>query len=290
MFKLGVITDEVTQDFKIAVEFTKRHELDGVEIRSVWGKDPFEFDKNDILKMKELLKGQDIAVCAISAPFYKCDFYNKIEVANHLEGLKRCIEWANILGANIIRGFDFWACHDRPISLENRVDRYILPSELAQKSGITLALEYDPSVNSTNCEKVAQLVKLINKDNVKTLYDPGNDIYSPDEEVPYPDGYSFIKDLFCHVHIKDAIRQNGKTTATPVGSGEVDYKGIFSELISSKYDGYVMLETHYKPKTDIDENLLKSPKGEAFSHLGEIASEESIINMKNIIKDCEVRL
>lgn len=287
MFKLGVITDEVTQDFRKAIGFANTHNLDAVEIRSVWGKDPFEFDINDIKRIKQELQGHELAVCAISAPFYKCDFYNKKEVAKHIEGLKRCIEWSNILGSKMIRGFDFWNNKKNSTTLEQRAERYVIPSELAKESGITLALEYDPSVHSTNCEKVSELVKCINKDNVKALYDPGNGIYSPDIEIPYPYGYRFIKELFCHVHIKDAVRKNGKTIATAVGCGEVDYYGLFSELIRSNYNGYIILETHYKPDMQIDDELLKLPKGEAFSYLGDIASEECIINLKNIIKCCE---
>ena len=55
MFKLGVITDEVSQDFEKGVMFAKRHGLDAVELRSAWGRDPFALEKGDITKIKEIL-------------------------------------------------------------------------------------------------------------------------------------------------------------------------------------------------------------------------------------------
>ena len=54
MFQLGVITDEVSQDFEIALQFAERHGLDCVELRSAWEKGPFEFTEDDILKIKAL--------------------------------------------------------------------------------------------------------------------------------------------------------------------------------------------------------------------------------------------
>lgn len=281
MFKLGVINDEVSQNLDAALRFAQKHSLDALEIRSVEGKNPFQFEKSDILKIKDAARESDIKICGISSPFYKCNFGDKKAMQEHLEGLKRCIEWASILGANIIRGFDFW--HDPSATLDRRVEMFALPAELIKDAGMVLALESDPAVNSSCCAKIASLVRAIDSPNVRALYDPGNDIYSDDLETPYPNGYKEIKDIFCHVHIKDAVRENGKTVATPVGKGEVDYSGLFRELAAS-YDGYVMLETHYKPNLTMDEELLKRPQGDAISYMGEIASEESIINLKKIIE------
>ena len=52
MFKRGVITDEISQQFEEAVELAVRYKLDSVEIRSVWEKVPHELDKEDIKKLK----------------------------------------------------------------------------------------------------------------------------------------------------------------------------------------------------------------------------------------------
>ena len=40
MFKLAVISDEVSQDFQTVVNVSAEYKLNGVEIRSVWDKPP----------------------------------------------------------------------------------------------------------------------------------------------------------------------------------------------------------------------------------------------------------
>ncbi len=283
-FRLGVITDEVSQDLETALQFAKKYGLAAVELRSVWGKDPFEYEKEDVLGMKTLLDAYDMPVCSISAPFFKCSYDDKEQVKAHLAGFARCIEWAKLLGAKIIRGFDFWARPDAPVSLAERARMYERPAVLAQKAGITIALEYDPSVHSVNCKTLAELVNAIDHPNVGALYDPGNDLYSPKFEVPYPDGFSYLKDCFVHLHIKDAIYNGGDTIPTPVGKGEVDYAGLFTELKARGYDGYVVLETHYKPVGRIAKDVLRQPKGDAISFMGVEASSESMENLISILK------
>ncbi len=89
-----------------------------------------------------------------------------------------------------------------------------------------------------------------------------------------------------HMHLKDAKRiSKDKIDAAPIGEGQVDYKGHFKALEKDGYNGYVVLETHYRPKHEIDEKLMALPKGSAFSHMGYEATEESLINWDKILKE-----
>ncbi len=284
MFKLSVITDEVSQSLQTALKFAKKYKLHGVELRSVEGKDPFEYTKADVLKIKSEADAFGIGICSLAAPLFKCDYYNEKEVAAHLDGLKRCLEWANMLGAKIIRGFDFWYDGKQRLSLEERAEKYYTASDIIKSSDVKIAVEYDPSVNSVNCREASELVDFIGRDNVGVLYDPGNDVYAPRHEIPYPDGYEYAKNSLFHIHIKDAICKDGKVIAAPVGEGSVDYKGLFSKLKEIKYNGFISLETHYKPNAAIDDKVLRQPKGDAISYMGE---EASSICMENLIKIIE---
>ncbi len=284
-WKLGVITDEVSQDLETALQFSQKYGLAAVELRSVWGKDPFEYEEEDVLRMKALLDSYQMPVCGISAPFFKCDYADPKQIDAHLAGFTRCIKWAKLLGAKIIRGFDFWYRPNAPVSLEERARMYREPAALAQEAGITIALEYDPSVHSVNCQTLSALVSAIHHPNVKALYDPGNDLYSPQFEIPYPDGFAYIKDSLVHLHIKDAIYNGGDTIPMPVGKGEVDYTGLFSALKARGYNGYVVLETHYKPTGRIAEAVLRQPKGDAISFMGEQVSGESMENLIAILEN-----
>ena len=91
--RLGVITDEVTQDFKTALEFAREHGLSCVELRSVWEKGPFDYEMDDIIKIKALSDEYNIPVVAISSPFFKCE-YTEDNIKLHNEKFARLVEYA----------------------------------------------------------------------------------------------------------------------------------------------------------------------------------------------------
>lgn len=284
MFQRAVITDEVSQDFQVAVDFALRHKLDAVEIRSVDEKNPFEMDQTDIEKMKSILAGTELKVCCIGAPFYKCDIDSQEEIQSHIEGLKRCIHMAKEFDCKLIRGFTFWNKGDFEQRIPQIVEKFQEPIRLLQQADMRLVLEFDPSVYATNAQKALKILQALNSPYVKALWDPGNDIYDEDNECPYPYGYELIKPYIAHIHLKDAKRVNGKPEAMPIGCGDVDFIGQFKALLADEYDGYVSLETHYRPKYELSEEILKQPKGSAFSYLGLEASEECMANWDKLMQ------
>lgn len=64
---------------------------------------------------------------------------------------------------------------------------------------------------------------------------PGNCLYDPLGETPYPDGYEAIRPFFAHVHIKDAVRAVPESYCVKVGTGQVGYPALLRRLAA---DGY----------------------------------------------------
>lgn len=285
MFKKGVITDEISQDFQEAIELAMKYDLDGVEIRSIWEKSPHELEPLEIRKIKEILGDTNLEVCGISTPFFKCDIDDENEIKSHIEILKRSIELGQNLGTHLIRGFTFWSKGDLEENVDKIVSRFEEPLKIVEREKAILALEFDPSVFTTNAKKLVRVIEEIDSPYVKALWDPGNDIYDPDGEIPYPEGYDKIKKHMIHMHLKDAKKmEDGSIIGTPIGEGQVDYEGHFRQLIQDRYEGYVVLETHYRPKHDISEELLALPKGSAFSYLGYEASEECLVKWQALME------
>lgn len=275
--RLGVITDEVSQDFEVALEFAKAYRLDCVELRSAYEKGPFDYTEDDILAIKALSDRYGIPVTAISSPMFKCE-YSEENIRLHTEKFKKLLGFAAILGAKKIRCFDF--LKNEAVTREMIRDAYTEAYAAAEAAGVTILIESEPTTNSACCADIAALVKCVDRPYFKALYDPGNNIYATDE-IPYPDGYRAIQDMLAHVHIKDAKLVNGETVATAVGEGAVDYPGIFKKLHEIGYDGDVMLETHYRIAGGIDEKTLKNPKGSAISDGG---YAPSCLCMENLLK------
>lgn len=281
MFKLGIITDEITQDLEKALRFAHEQGLDCFELRSAWEKDPFEYSDADFEEIKRLSDKYSLPLVSISSPFYKCSYFDEDTRRKHIEGLKRLIDKAEFLGVSQIRCFDFF--RDSRVNQDMIAQAYAEPISLCEGKGITLLIESEPSANSFNCRRTAQTVRHINSPVVKALYEPGNNMYGCTEEIPFPDGYEYVKDIYSHVHIKDAVITDGHTVGVAIGNGDVAYEEMFREFINSGYSGAVVLEPHYKPGGTISEELLRNPKGSEFSEGGFIASEECIKAVKDML-------
>ena len=283
MFKLGIITDELTQDLEQALSFASVRGLDCFELRSAWEKDPFEYTDEDFDEIKRLIDKYSVPLVSVSSPFYKCSYFDTDTRKKHMKGLARLIEKAPMLGVSQIRCFDFF--RDSRLNLDMIKEAFEEPINMCREKGIVLLIESEPSTNSFNCRRTAELVKHINSPHVKALYEPGNNLYGCVEERPFPEGYEFVKDVFSHIHIKDAVLRDGKTVGVAIGKGEVDYKSMFKTLLDTNYEGAVVLEPHYKPGAELSEELLRNPKGSQFSEGGFIACEECITAVYKILAD-----
>jgi len=274
MFKISVISDEVSQDLNRVAAFAKRFNLNGVEIRSVWGKGPHLL-LQEADEIKRILSEYGLRVSAIASPFFKADIDNESEYREHLNMLRNCIELAIRLDAKIIRGFTFWRKGELERYIDRILEKHQKPLEIIEGEDIILGIENEPSTFVRNGRDLSIFLSRINSKKVKAVWDPGNNIFDPSGEIPYPDGYRYVKNWIVHIHVKDGIRmgKDGKPEVTAFGEGEVDYRGQFKALKDDGYKGYISLETHWRPRRKISEDILVRPGGKAFSEEGEEASE-----------------
>ena len=280
-FKLGVITDEVSQNIFEAAEFCREYGLECMEVRSVNGHSPFDYTDEDVEEIINTARQYGLEIFAVSSPVFKCEYNDKNAIKEHIAGFEKCAKLANKVGAKYIRAFDFW---DRGMPIEVRAAMYDDIIALCEKYDVYCALESDPAVHSSTPHKLAQLLKAINNPRIKALFDPGNEIWVTRQTSE--DAYDTLSPCgIVNMHVKDGV-PNGErqTDAVKVGTGLADFVGIFKKLIMGGYSGAVMLETHYRKETQLDEEQLKRPGGNAFSDGAYEASEESIIALKEIIK------
>ena len=147
--RLGVMTDEVTQDFKEALEFAKENGLDCVELRSAYEKGPFDYETEDILAIKKLSDEYGIPVVAISTPIFKCD-YSEENIKLHTEKAAKIIEFAKILGATKLRCFDFFKNHNCNLLLSG-MDLYYTLRYNNRKCGGNFLLLFIISADYAEC-------------------------------------------------------------------------------------------------------------------------------------------
>ena len=285
-FKLGVITDEVTQDIFEAAEFCHKYGLKCMEVRSVNGRSPFDYTDEDVQQIIDAAKKYNLEVTAISSPVFKCEYNDEEAIKANVAGFEKCAIMANKMGAKYIRGFDFW---NKETPVEVRATMYGEIIALCEKYDVYCALESDPAIHSSTPHKLAELLTAINNPRIKALFDPGNEIWVTGKTSE--DAYDKLEPCgIVNMHVKDGINTNGHTDAVKVGTGSHDFVMIFKKLIRDGYSGGVMLETHYRKNSELDEAQLKRPGGIAFSNDAYEASEESIIALKEIINKAQEEL
>lgn len=287
MFKVGVIGDEVSQDFETVVNFVKNFNLDSIEIRSVWDKPPQELTDADIDRMKGLLDGTDIEIIGIASPFFKCDMDNAEERKEHLDILKGCIRAAKAFDTKLIRTFVFWDTGKTEERWEEVISAYDEPLKIIDGEGITLGMENESTTSLSTAKLTAKFIEEIDSPNIRGIWDPANEAHAADGETPYPDAYNRMKPTMIHAHLKDAgpNPESGEIESVPVGDGVIDWQGQLQAFVDEGYEGHLCLETHWRPTLKIEEDLLNRPGGKAFSEAGEEASRICIEKLQEMISN-----
>lgn len=286
MFKLAVISDEISQEFQTVVNVSKEYKLNGVEIRSVWNKPPQNLSDEDMAKMKDILGNAGLLVAGIASPFFKCEIDKANERREHLDILKKCIKMAHFFHTNIIRGFTFWNTGRTEEIWGKILEYYQEPVKMIEGEGVFLCIENEASTSVATAKLLERFLNDVGSPNIKAIWDPANEVHAEGGEKPFPDAYNRVKPNMIHCHAKDAAKNaEGKLESVPVGTGVIDWKGQIKELLDSNYKGYLSLETHWRPKKTLSEDLLNRPGGAAFSEAGEEASRICLDNIYGMLKE-----
>jgi sugar phosphate isomerase/epimerase len=287
MFRLGVISDEISQDFERVLQVLAEYEIPTVEPRSVWDKPPQDLTASDIRRMQALMDEYGIDCCSIATPFLKCDMGDPDQYQQHLEILRKCLTLAQELGAPVIRTFVFWRTGPARTVWQQLLDAYEEPVRMAEQAGVTLGMENEASTHLATAREAAEFCAAINHPRVRAIWDPANEVFAEEGIRPFPDAFEQIKPWLVHMHIKDATKGNGanEPKCVPIGDGGyIDYPGQFKALLDMGYQGVCSLETHWRPTEELDEELLNRPGGAAFSATGEPATRICLEKLLAILR------
>lgn len=286
-FKLAVFSDEVSQDLSRAIAVAKEYQLSGLEIRSVWDKGSDELTAEDSRRIKQELGEAGLEVCALSTRFLKCNLGNPDELREHMDVLRRCIDTADVLGTTLLRVFTFWRQSDPESHWDEIVDLYreqVIP--LVESRRVTLGIENEASTIIGSGDELHRFLSKLNHPQVRGLWDPCNVLFLGRGHTIYPDDYEACKDDIIHVHVKDA-RWNEEIDGAEcvlLGDGEIGIPEQLSALARDGYDGWLSLETHWRP-TQLSEAELNLPGGADFSKEGEFASRKCLDRLRRMLDE-----
>lgn len=269
MFKLGIISDEISPDFEEACRYISEWGLTHVELRTMWGQNVMQLSEPQLDELGQIIDKYQLTVSAIASPVFKSprsgeavdvagDF--QVEGYETFEAQLDLIRQAAVLckrfGTDKIRVFTFWREAWTDEVVDDIADKMIEATRLAKALNVVLAVENEPVCMVGNGAEMARLFEAIHKKltpdlkpHIGILWDPGN-ASDGGREVPFPDGYNAIKVYdIVHVHLKDGILdEDGNRTRVPMGQGVVNYIGQLQQLEKDAYKGVLILEPHYRPE------------------------------------------
>lgn len=260
MFELGVVTDEITQDFDHALDVVDEWGWRWVELRSIWGQNILDMSDTDIERIRSEVEARGLGVVAIDSPCLKCEmpgfatvmrgdnyFVSERDYPTHLTMLQRACDIARRLEARYVRIFSFWAVANLDQAWNALLDRFGEVIRVAERNGVTLVLENEHVCTIATGAQSRRLLDAVKSPYLRPLWDPGN--AQAAGETPYPDGYAHLAGDIAHIHLKDCRRDaSGQGYIwRPVGDGDIDLLGQLRALKTDGYTGVVSLETHYAP-------------------------------------------
>ena len=253
MIRNCVFADEVSKDFEEAVRLSREAGAAYVELRGgIWGKSVTNADDDDVKRMQEVLDKYDVKVGVIGSPFGKCSF-EKEDYEKHLQYFNRMTELAHAFGTDIVRMFAFWLPKDLRGKGKPRPDirdylgeiapRLKRAAKVAEKEGVTMALENEGATLAGTCADVRAVINAVESDAMRVCWDVNNGWHCG--ELPYPDGYDHIRGLVRHLHVKPNDDKNMDT----VGSSTVPYTQILRTVLEEEgFDGCASIEHWGSPE------------------------------------------
>src|SRR5579863_8138856 len=174
-FKLGIITDEITEDLDQALDFISSYGLHYGELRKMWGKNIMNVSRPDLDHAKHLLADYNIHISDIGSPIFKWnlpqvparperhdEFGAQFTEQESDKLLMQSFELAYFFGTQKVRIFSYWRVADPEKAYPYVRDRLAKAAALAGKNDILLVLENEHECNIGTGKELGRILKDIN--------------------------------------------------------------------------------------------------------------------------------
>jgi sugar phosphate isomerase/epimerase len=262
-FKIGVITDEISQDFDHACFVIARDfGLQWVELREMWGKNLQASSDAEITEAQKILAKYSLQVTDIASPLFKVDWpdapKSQYSPPQDLHGaaassydrqgevLERSLSLARQFKTDKIRCFDFWRLDDIATHRDAINEKLRAAAETTAKQNVMLVIENEFACNTATGREAAGTLAAIPNANFALNWDPGNAVMRGELDA-FPGGWNALpKNRIHHCHCKNAVKDaTGKMEWSPVDKGFVDWQAQFLALKQMGYRNAINLETHW---------------------------------------------
>jgi sugar phosphate isomerase/epimerase len=256
--EFGIVTDELSQDPREAIELALSMGIRKFEIRNVRdARFPRHADStlDDLVALRE---EYDVEYTAVSPGFFKCHLGDEEQVSYALgEGLELSMDFMEGCEIPVMICFGF--------ELDTGTDEEAVAGlqHLADRLGercFAAAVENETHCKFNTPERIAALLDRAGRPNLGANWDLGN--LKEGADRGFPAGYELVKRHVVNVHAKDvAPRGDGETEWKPVGEGICDWRGQMRALARDGIVEHVTIESHCAPLADMARRNLAVLKG-----------------------------
>lgn len=278
-FQVGVISDEISQDFDHACHvIANEYGLQFVELRAFWDKNLQDASESQLADAQKILAKYALTVTDIASPLYKVDwpgappsqYGSKADLHGAAEGtfkqqdevLRKSVELAKRFQTNKVRCFDFWRLDDVKPFRAAINEQLRKAAEFCGQRGILLVLENEFACNTATGREAAATLAGVPDKNLALNWDAGNAVMRGEFDA-FPGGWdSLPKNRIHHCHVKNAVKDAaGKVQWSPVDIGYIDWPAQFRALKNIGYANAVNLETHWQGGGTPEESTKRSWSG-----------------------------
>ena len=256
---IAAITDEFSPDLSEALPFMLEIGMTAAELRLVDGKNILDLTPDELQRTRDTLQSAGLDVVSIASPLLKCVlpdsppldsrfehdvFASKHTFADQPRLTEHALEVAKFFNAPILRVFSYWRTV-RPVECEDAIVQALSAlAALGEKQGVIIGLENEHACNIATAAESARLLKLVDHEFLKLVWDPANAFVAGED--PFPGGYFELpKDRIAHVHAKDCHSVDGNPVWGPLGTCRILWKEQIRSLLDDGYRGFLSLETHW---------------------------------------------
>ncbi len=256
--ELGITTDEIDEDPKVAAAFLARFDLHWAEVRSVWGKYNTVQPEEKIREIRAAFDAAKVRTSIVDTAFFRGAVpADAAALDKEWALLEAAMDRGDILGSKLLRIFAFLPKDGNVGDSSAWLRSYELLKEAAtraQRRGFHLAVENLKGGYVQTGADAARLLKAVPHAALGLAWDPNNAASAG--ETSFPDGYRKLDPTrIFHVHLRDyRHKSDGTVEWTAVGAGEFDNVNQIGALRKDGYRGSFTLETHWR-----------SPEGKAHS-------------------------
>lgn len=239
MHTISAFADEISPHLAVQIAELKRHGLHGLDLRSVEGVNVLDLTDTQLKEVRTQCADVELKVQAIGSPVNKVPFSQRAREEEN-EKLRRAIHAAEMTGTKRIRIFSPEGAGDLAKEDEAVIDWLTEQRDIAQGAGMILLHENDAKFWGAYPENSKKLFAALGNDHFKAAFDFANTILLGFN--PWQDWFPWIIPYLDTLHIKDAIKEEGRVV--PAGQGEGNIAAILMVLQQVRWQGTLTLEPH----------------------------------------------